>query len=231
MQSVRTSKVRYAFDVTVAGQTTHIEGAGVVDSKTHDSAISMTFDLAGQEIAIETRSIGTTVYLRSPLFATLLPPGKRWLEANTDTLGAQQGLDLSSLAAGSQADQQLARLRGAEGMEKVGEEPVDGVSTAHYRGRIDLEKAAKTAGSPAAQDTIHELERRIGAKTIPVDLWIDEEHRVRRLSERMTVKTPGAAPADTRMTFTFGSFGVPVHVVAPPASQVAAMPGTSQQKS
>jgi hypothetical protein len=54
--------------------------------------------------------------------------------------------------------------------------------------------------------------------TISLDLWLDGQHLMRRVQ----VDVPGKG----RVTVTADSWGEPVHVTAPPASAVIAMPGS-----
>ena len=71
--------------------------------------------------------------------------------------------------------------------------------------------------------------------SMPVDLYIDAQGRVRRITLSLTMKdTPSATPSpgassdglDLPMSGTFSmsmdffNFGVPVHVTAPPASDI-----------
>ena len=53
---------------------------------------------------------GTTLYVRSPLFADALPKGKTWLKLDLSKQASAQGLDLTTLAAQDPA-QTLARLQ------------------------------------------------------------------------------------------------------------------------
>lgn len=72
--------------------------------------------------------------------------------------------------------------------------------------------------------------------TMVADVWLDDQGLVRKLHDRETdpvdpalagsgVSTPSTAPAFTTSdtTFVFSSFGKPVTITIPPASQVTDM--------
>jgi len=64
-----------------------------------------------------------------------------------------------------------------------------------------------------------------GSAAIPVKVWIDSEDLVRRELLSLTLPGGSGAPAGTSITLTtdFYDFGVPVHVSAPPAAEIASL--------
>jgi len=94
----------------------------------------------------------------------------------------------------------LAMLRAASReTERIGEEDVRGESTVRYRLMVNCEEA-QLAGCPS--------------DTAPVEVWIDDDGLVRRIS----VEDGGSTA-----TIEFFDFGVEVDVEPPPADQVLAI--------
>jgi hypothetical protein len=56
-------------------------------------------------------------------------------------------------------------------------------------------------------------------KTMGYDTWLDAQGRLSRVAV--------SVPTYMKMTMTYSDYGVPVHIAAPPASQITALPGTS----
>ena len=102
-------------------------------------------------------------------------------------------------------------------MRKVGSEDVNGTPTTHYRATIDFDKLAGSAGNAA--DSVRQLQKITGQKTMPTDVWIDASQRVRRQSVAIAVKQP--VPINVDLTIDFKGFGVPVDVHAPAAAETA----------
>ena len=177
------------------------------------------------------RQVGETVYLRMPdEFAAQIPGSKPWLRVDLDTLHGQQygGAPVQGGASGDPT-RQLEYLRGvSDSVEKIGEERGRGVQTTHYEAGVDLNR--EVAGQDAgAKEANRELVERLGTSKLPVEVWIDEENRVRRYALDVSVPmAENAAPQDaprgddrlrTRMVIEYYDFGTPVDVQAPPQDQ------------
>jgi len=122
---------------------------------------------------------------------------------------------------------QLQLLLGTPGsLHKIGSESVRGVSTAHFAGTVDQAKAIAAIKDPKQRAALAKL--RAIVKTpdlIPVEVWVDQDGLLRRLSERVTIaaqKVSGVAVPASTVTTTqeFYDYGVPVHVTAPPAAKI-----------
>jgi hypothetical protein len=96
-------------------------------------------------------------------------------------------------------------------VESLGEETVRGVSTDHYRLTLDLARLIETAPAANRAALREELEKR-EAKTEPIEIWIDDAGRARRVQVTLD--------KDDLVAVDFYDFGVEVDVEAPPADQV-----------
>jgi hypothetical protein len=202
-------------------------GTGVIDFKSRSTALRlhMTVPQAGMTLDMSERLVGTTLYMRSPLFAGVTH--KPWIKLDLQKLGAAQGLDMNATmsAGGSDPSQMLAYLNGAsDSVDRVGTDDVRGTETTHYHVVVDLLKVADTvpaANRAAVRRTFRREVKLVGTHTMPIDVWIDGQGLVRREHFEISMQPPTAtSPLGMQMTIDFFDFGAPVHVVAPPARQV-----------
>jgi hypothetical protein len=161
------------------------------------------------------------VYLHLPeKLSAQVPGGKPWLKLDLDKLGKAQGIDLGALqstTSNNDPTQQLDQLRGAGEVKRVGSEKVRGTQTTHYRAKVDLRKAADKAPAAqraAARRSVERLIKLEGASTLPVEVWIDDQGRLRR--ERVAQKIQGQS---LDFTMDLYDFGTREALKAPPASQ------------
>jgi hypothetical protein len=162
------------------------------------------------------------VYIRFPgALANELPTGKRWVSLDLEELGERAGIDFAGLQQFSQSDptQVLEYLRGAtDDFERVGEEDVRGTLTTHHRGTVDLRKVADQVPDEVrpSYERVMEL---AGTSEIPVEAWIDEEGRARRLTYGMPLPQASGGATMT-ITMEFFEFGADVSVEPPPDNEV-----------
>lgn len=149
-----------------------------------------------------------------------LTDGKRWLKLDFSGLAGMLGDDAVSSESSNPVDG-LEALRGVSSdVTEVGTETLRGVETTHYRATIDLAKAL--ADAPAgARDGARDLLERAGTPTIPVDVWLDAQDRVRKYTMQVDGSSFGAESSSVAVTYEFYDFGAPVDVSAPPADEVA----------
>lgn len=118
--------------------------------------------------------------------------------------------------AGTDPSSQLDVLQGIDDAKRIGRDDVDGVSTTHYEGTIDLD--ATKAQLPRSQREI--IERAYGDNTeIPVGVWIDDENRVRRMTMEFDTEVEGRE-ASVEIDMEMTDFGGTVDVQAPPEDEV-----------
>lgn len=194
-----------------------------------EGSMRVTADLpvSNTSFTVDERLIGPVLYMRSRELAAEIPvPTKPWIKLDFEKMGKREGIDFGALmnAQGSNPAQSLAYLQAASGgVQDLGTDTVDGVSTTHYHATVDPRKAMTNVirMAPASQraslrSTYRHLFALTGALSYPVDAWVDAAGRVRRV--RVTMSLPSNSEPVT-MTTGFSDFGAPVHVLAPPASQ------------
>jgi hypothetical protein len=213
------ARMTLAETVRVGAKSQTLDGSGVTALKGAGPGQSGQFTMAAGGQQVEMRVLGTTLYEKLPpgVGTKKLTAGKPWIRV--DTTKITPSADGTSNQA-PDASAQLAYLDHAQQVSKVGTQTVDGAATTHYRMTL----------SPAAlgSSSVH------AAKPIPVDVWVDAQHRVRqeKLSMDLTAAGSSASPSSGASSRSAGSsesitvtmhlrdFGTPVHVTAPPKGQV-----------
>jgi hypothetical protein len=109
-------------------------------------------------------------YLRGGPFQQLAP-GK-WVKVKSTDPSFQLGQNDPS--------QMLQYLRATSNIDEQGKETVRGVATTHYAARLQLDKVADRV-SPDAARALKQATKTLGAKEIPLDVWVDGDGLVRRI--------------------------------------------------
>jgi LppX_LprAFG lipoprotein len=194
----------------VQGQQVDITGSGDFDNTTRQGSMTAHASLGGLDMQIDEVMDGTTIYMKSPLFAAALPSGKTWLKLDLQKFGAAKGIDFSALL-NQNPTQTLSQLEASGQVTEVGDETLYGVPTTHYRGRIDLSKLPQGA----------KIEALTKAKYGPYNVWVGKDDGyVHQVVMSYSAVTPGAGRQTATMTMTFSDFGKQVTVNVPPASDV-----------
>lgn len=182
----------------------------------------------GQGSSGETRFVDGTLYARLPgSLLARLSHGREWVSVDVAQLSAHGDGSFQQLLIDSPSDPTavLGFLRGAGGtVRKVGPENVDGVPTTRYVVDLNLDRAAQ-GQDQTTQRSVRQLENQLGSHTLPAQVWIDEQGRVRRimLHEKLKGTADSARQGNVTVdvTATLADFGTPVTITAPPANQVA----------
>ena len=222
-QAAGSSKM--AIDISVSapagGQQVEFNGQGAFDYAGRKGSLSVQLPAGpgGAANTLDVVVIGDVVYQRLPAASGLkLPKGKPWVRLDTKQLG-------TTGAAQSQASDPRAALRFLAGVsgkiDTVGKEKLRDAGTTHYRTTLDLTKAAKAASGDSG--AIDALIKQIGTSSVPADIWIDGDGRLRRLHYGVDVKAAQATPQATKIDVDLElfEFGTAVTVAPPPADQVA----------
>jgi hypothetical protein len=206
--------------ITAAGQHVPLDGKGVVDRDGRKGTFTIKTQIDGRSVTMDEVIDGKVVYLKSELFRSL-PGGKTWLKVDLNAEAAKQGLDLGALGGGTTQDpaQALEYLKGAGTSRKVGSATVNGTPTTQYHVDVDLRKVAAKSNDPDARATVDKLIKMTGTPTIPVEVWVDGKHLVRREQMKYDM-TVGGQRASLDMTIDLTRFGVEVDAQPPADDQV-----------
>lgn len=215
-------------------------GSGTFDFAGHSGSVSVTMNLGNipqvkqllgsSKLQIREIIDGLNVYVKLPGALARNPAlhGKPWLKVNLSRASRAAGMSgLSSLLnnpSSSDPSQFLRYLRATSGkVTKVGSQSVDGFQTTEYRAKIDLDRVANglpAADRAAARQTIATLERAAHIHAIPITLWIDGHHLVRRM-ELSFGETVSGQSLNAAIRVDIPQYGPQPPPQLPPASQVA----------
>jgi hypothetical protein len=179
---------------TAGGAPVVVHGAGAFDTSARKGQLHLAFSAAGIQSTATVVLDGTSLYLRSPLFAFGLPSGKKWIKVDLKKGAKAAGVDLSKLLA-QDPGQTLDQLKSVSTVTEIGPAQVGGVSATRYRAHV----TANSAGTAAAG---------------VYDVWVGSDGYVHR------VRSVVAATSGTKVTATstLSGFGEPVTVTVPPAA-------------
>ena len=176
---------------------------------------------------LEMRLDGTVAFMRLPFLASELPSGKEWVRIDLAKAAQLQGAnlgDIQSFAKGSDPRETLDYLRSISGeLTRIGTEDVRGVPTTHYFAAVDWQKALAQAAKEAGQQGfLAQLQNMPGAvASIPVDVWVDADNLVRRMTMGFSFSSPGQPEqAKASIEMELFDYGEPVTVEAPNAADV-----------
>jgi hypothetical protein len=190
---------------SVAGNLVTVTGNGDFDNAGKQGTMHVDFSVGGLGGSAEEVTSGTTIYLRSPLFASSLPSGKTWMKVDLAKVGESKGIDLSALGI-QDPGRTLAELQAIRNVTKVGDETIKGSDTTHYRGRVDVSKVAQAAKIKALAI----------AKYGPFDVWIGKDDGyVHRIKLSYALGTAGAGRQAVALTMDLSDFGKSVTVTTP----------------
>jgi hypothetical protein len=169
---------------------------------------------------------GGTAYIHFPLLAKQLPAGKTWIKGDAKDLssaGPDQLGQFGSLA-GTDPRSVFALLKGVSGsIEAVGSEKIRGVETSHYRATVDTAKLQQLVPADKRQSlgSLDQAAKQAGVTELPLDIWIDAEQRVTKLSIDLDAKQPGSTtPVKASLVVELYDYGKPLDLQLPPADQV-----------
>lgn len=201
--SVGSEHVHISGYVVAGGQTVNMSGDGDFQSSPPVGQASLRISGGSVDTSVDEVMKDWTIYIRSPLFARLLPEGATWASLDLKSLGSKYGVDLGQLSQVSPTDT-LASLKKAGSVHDLGREKIHGVATTHYEAVVDL---GKLPGGKSLEKLAH-------LSAVPIDVWVDAQGLMRRmvLSEVITANGQSAA---TRITMDLSKFGEAVHVNLP----------------
>lgn len=168
-----------------------------------------------------------TVYLQNS--GAKIPEGK-WVKLDVRQLPdgnlVSSGATDPATAAGA--------LRGAQTAELVGTETAGGVELKHYKGTLDLAKAADATGGRGA-DGLRMAAQTFTVKEVPYEVWLDGQGRIHRAVENFGFAgVAGSTAAKDQVkvvsTLALSDFGKPVDVTEPAAADIYSMKASPSPK-
>ncbi|MFJ1794554.1 LolA-like protein [Kitasatospora griseola] len=161
-----------------------------------------------------------TVYLQNT--GAKIPEGK-WVKLDVRQLPdgnlVSSGATDPATAAGA--------LRGAQTADLVGSETVDGVELKHFKGTLDLVKAADATGGRGA-DGLRMAGQTFTVKEVPYEVWLDGQGRLHKVVENFTFAgVAGSTAAKDQVkvvsALSLADFGRPVDAAEPSAADLWSM--------
>lgn len=217
-------------------------GSGTFDFPGHSGSVSMTIDLGSipqvtqllgaSKFQVQEIIDGLNLYLKLPGALAHSPAlhGKPWVKISLASAARAAGIkgvsDLLNNPSSSDPSQFLRYLRASSGkVSKVGSQSVDGFQTTEYRATINLDRVAN--GVPSAdraqvRESIAALERAAHIHSVPVMVWIDGQHLVRRMVVSFGESVSGQ-PVNATVQVDIPQYGPQPAPQLPPASQVATL--------
>lgn len=175
--------------------------------------------------------VDKVMLMRFPLLEPQLG-GKHWVKLDLETLARASGTPLGQFGSFGASDPRdmLKLLDSISGsIEPLGSDTIRDVTTHHYVAMVDPSKLAGLAGKQvASQDIVAGMTQsfsQLGLGVIPVHVWLDEQHRVRRLTLDVSPSDTSAVAAMGEMkvivSFELFDYGVPATISMPPAEDIA----------
>ncbi len=228
-------------NVDAAGRSISMRVSGYEGMARRDGLLKFAIGGAGLSSAaatFEMRFVYPVFYMSSPLFSSALAPGKRWVKFNVASLLSQQGVNPAVLSS-TQSDptQYLQYLKATSGdVQNLGTATIRGVETTHYHAVSDINRYARLlppSKRAAARQAFSRVQQLTGTSQIPIDVWVDSQHLVRRMQIKLSVHpstgTLAGQTLDETVTMDLFNFGPKPAVTAPPTDQtedLSALTGT-----
>jgi hypothetical protein len=221
-RSAGTSRLEMVINAKTAGENVDITASGTFDYQKSVGELELALP-AGTGLGSGTiRQIIT----KKALYMGGIPglPEGKWVKVSLDKLDVSGGSGLTS----NDPSAVLEMVRGAsDDVTEVGEETVRGEKTTHYRGTLDLDKAV--ASAPAeTRDQVKQYLEQAGTKSVPFDLYIDDEGRLRKMVQQFEFEAPGGSETVAMdLTLEMFDYGVKVNIKEPAAADVIEAPAGS----
>ncbi|GHI88392.1 hypothetical protein ACWGF3_12580 [Streptomyces xanthophaeus] len=203
------AQARTAMEMATGGTRVTIHGEGGVDFKNRmgQLVVMLPADVTGKpgHRPITELLAPGALYMKNRGAGV---PDDKWVRVDTTTLGD------GNLVTGGATDPMTAAelLRGAQEVTYVGETEVAGTKVRHYRGTTDIGRAAQKA-SPQVKGSLEAAAKGFSNDTVPFDVYLDEEGRLRKIRHRFTYVNNGVI--DVSSTTLLYGFGSPVTVELP----------------
>ncbi len=216
---------RLAGSGTISGGPTgtiQMSMSGVFDRRDRVGQITTVVQAAGQRVSVPEVASRFTVYMAASALPSLttVTGGKPWVKLNMARAIGAGGL--SSMPTATDPSQFVDYLRAVSSKTtRVGTGTVRGAQTTHYRAVVDLDRYPRLVPPNerrAVTGSVKNLEAALGGHTMPLDVWIDGAHLVRRVGIHFGECVSGARFQFNMNVDLFG-YGTQPRATIPPADQ------------
>ena len=218
----QTARVAVTTTTQMQSMSVSFTETGVFDFARSRGMVTMQNPVSMTEIFIPPKT-----YVRFPDGAggPPLPHGKSWIAVDTGAPAGLEGSLAGPFGGGTDPADLLASLTAiSSSVTRLGTSTIRGVPVTGFGVNIDPVKAAARVPRWERAGFL-EFTSTLGPGAIPVDVWVDGQNLVRRVS--LSLHLPGGTGAPTGAHIVqatdFYDFGVPVRVSAPPAAQIASI--------
>jgi hypothetical protein len=231
--------LRLSVELPTGGAPLTIGGHGDINLQDREAELFMTVKGLPSSVTQKLPSGGLTmtellgknaIYIDSPVFGAKLPGGAKWVKLDLGKAASSLGLDPQTLTSGqTDPSQYLQFLKAGGSIQKAGSDNIRGVATTRYKGSIDLNKVAALATAKDRADTkaaIEKLTAQLGTDSLPMEVWIDSRHMVRKLRLALSVSVSGQH-VSTKIEEELFGFGPTPAVNLPAAGEVYELPVSS----
>jgi hypothetical protein len=204
------AEVAFQANIEVPGQSEPLvmTGSGLEDARGEKASLKFSIPQVGE---MDMVADGLTMYMRMPMLTDQL--GKDWVKIDLERAWEALGIEADGFAQiGQKPSDQLRMLETvSDGVSEHGRDTVVGVQATHYSATIDLRDYP-------GQD-LDKLIELTGQSEIPVDVWVDDDQRIRRM-RWVQVMRQGDVEVRGEMTAEYVRFGVPVDIEIPDGDDV-----------
>ncbi|HEU5419931.1 MAG TPA: hypothetical protein VFV41_19735 [Streptosporangiaceae bacterium] len=217
------TSVTAAISVRVSGPATVTTTGTIRERLTPAPLLSMQLSstLGGSPAAFRAVVTRSALYLHLGVLGQML--AKPWLEVPLTGASGGQSTFAQLLRSLTFSDPlgQARLLQAVRQAHRVGTADIDGVPTTQYSATYNPAQALPEL-SPSLRRQLGPQLRSIHGQ-VHLSIWIDGQHRVRRITE-----TGRVAAEHLMTTITYSGYNQPVSITVPPASQVQSVSGLGQ---
>ena len=227
------------FEITMDGSGQQIHGSGEADVAFGDEMrqhATFRYDsFPGLPGGLEMEMIvdGSMLYMRMPQLQQMGGAPTEWLSMDMSTVvpGYEQLLEMG--AGRNDPANAFGYLQGAENVDEVGAETVNGVETTHFRGSVDLADAITQVPKDMRRDmrlVVEQMREQAGTLTMPFDIWIDDDGLLRRMVFAMQAEGDVAGAFSMTTTMDVTEYGNEFELEIPPADEVTDLTDLAERR-